>query len=361
MRVALTVEPCWQRAPGGTAAAAAALAGALARIEAVDPVGVAAFHRGPPKVEVPVPVRHLTVPRIVMYELWHRLRSPAVERVTGPVDVVHATGGAMPPCRAPLVATVHDLAWEQDPAHFTRRGVRFHRRALELALAEASFIICPSEATATDLEAAGADRERVRVIPWGVDQAPGDAAAARRRHDLPQRFLLFVGTVEPRKNLGRLLSALEELGADAPPLVLVGPGGWGDAPAELRDRLPRLATPVRTLGFVEQRWLADLYAAATVVCYPSLREGFGLPVLEAMAQGTPVITSAGTATEEAAGGAAVLVDPTDTQSIARAIVTLWSDPDEQDRRAAAGRARAAELTWERCAAEHVSVYRQAMA
>lgn len=359
MRVALTLEPCWQRAPGGTATAAAALARALQCSDAdVEVVGVAAWHRGPPKEDPAVEVRRLPIPRTLLYELWHRVRSPRVERATGPVDVVHATGGAVPGRRAPLVVTLHDLAWLHEPAHFTSRGVRFHRRALQLALAEAAMIVCPSEATASDVTAEGAEPARVRVIPWGVAHDAGDAALARDHFALPDRFMLFVGTVEPRKNLSRLLDAVARLGPAAPPLVLVGPAGWGDTPAELAARLERLESPVHRLGFVERRWLPHLYAAAELCCYPSLREGFGMPVVEAMAQGTAVITSAGTATEEAAGGAAVLVDPTDIDAIAGAVTRLWNDPAERQRWGAAGRERVAGLTWERCAEAHVEAYRE---
>ena len=132
----------------------------------------------------------------------------------------------------------------------------------------------------------------------------------RERFGLPDRFVLFVGTLEPRKNLRRLAEATGKLGE---PLVVAGPEGWGDATVGIDG-------DVRFLGFVPSAELPALYAAATVFAYPSESEGFGLPVVEAMVQGAPVVTSAGTSTEEAAGGAAVLVDPFDVDSIADGLV-----------------------------------------
>ena len=165
---------------------------------------------------------------------------------------------------------------------------------------------------------------------------------------MPERFALFVGTVEPRKNLANLAAAMAHL-PDLP-LVVAGAAGWGDA-------TPRRAT-VRFLGFVPDGDLAGLYAAADVFCYPSLREGYGLPVLEAMAQGTPVVTSRATSTEEAAGGAAVLVDPLDVDDIARGVLEAL---DRRDELAAAGRTRAAAQTWARTAELTVAAYREAAA
>ncbi|MFM8267703.1 MAG: glycosyltransferase, partial [Ilumatobacteraceae bacterium] len=164
---------------------------------------------------------------------------------------------------------------------------------------------------------------------------------------LPDRFVLFVGTLEPRKNLRGLVEARRRM-ADPLPLVVAGASGWGDSGVATD-------TPgVHFLGFVSAEDLGGLYAAADVLCYPSLREGYGLPVLEAMVQGTPVVTSRGTATEEAAGGAAVLVDPTDPDDIARGLEEAVGRRDDLSR---AGRARAAERTWEGVAEATVAAYR----
>jgi glycosyltransferase involved in cell wall biosynthesis len=158
-------------------------------------------------------------------------------------------------------------------------------------------------------------------------------------------YLLFVGTLEPRKNLRRLVEAVELLPAGRD-LVVVGPAGWGagDDPQSSR---------VRWLGFVDERTKAALYAGAEVLCYPSLREGFGLPVLEAMALGTPVVTSAGTATAEVGGDAVVLVDPRDPASIAKGIEEAIARREEL---ALAGPRRAAGFTWTATADRVVAAY-----
>jgi glycosyltransferase involved in cell wall biosynthesis len=366
LRVAVTVEQCWHRVPGGTATSVLGLLDALSATGDVELVGVAARHPDPPEpaFRPAVPVRHLPVPRLALYEAWHapeRLRWPGPERATGAVDVVHATAVAVPPTgRTPLVMTIHDLAFLADPGAYTRHGVRFFRRGTELARRHASVVVVPSEATAAACRAAGFDDARLRVVPWGHDARPAPPSAVagvRQRFGLPDRYGLFVGTAEPRKNLPRLLRAWRAAGTEVP-LALAGPVGWGDD-AEL-EQLAR-AVGARRLGFVEPATRDALYAGAAVVAYPSLREGFGLPVLEAMSQGAPVLTSAGTATEEIAADAALLVDPLDETSIAAAIQHLLGDEPAARRLGESGRARAATYTWARSAAGYLAAYREAVA
>jgi glycosyltransferase involved in cell wall biosynthesis len=358
MRVALTLEQCWHRVPGGTATSILGLAGALGARGDVDLVGVAARHRAPPPQPFvpPVDVRQLPLPRQVLYESWHSpLRWPPVQRATGAVDVVHATAVAMPPAGgAGLVVTIHDLAFLADPSAFTRHGVRFFRRGTELARAEADLVVVPSEATAAECRADGFDPDRIRVVPWGHDGRPATAeqvAEVRGRLGLPERYVLFVGTLEPRKNLRRLAAAWRRTGGDVP-LVLAGPPGWGDAGVTGPGILP--------VGFVAGAERDALYAGAAAVAYPSIREGFGLPVLEAMAQGAPVLTSLGTATEEVAGDAAVLVDPLDTDAIARGLEQLLGDAAAAARLGQRARERAAGFTWQRSAAGYEAAYAEVL-
>jgi glycosyltransferase involved in cell wall biosynthesis len=180
-----------------------------------------------------------------------------------------------------------------------------------------------------------------------------DVERVRAAHGVPERYVLFVGTVEPRKNLARLARAWRaSVGPDVP-LVLVGPAGWGEG-APTGDG-------VLSIGVVSASDRDALYAGASVVAYPSLREGFGLPVLEAMAQGAPVVTSSGTATAEVAGDAAVLVDPLDERAIGDALARLLGDPDGARTLGEAGRARAATFTWDRCAAGYAAAYREVVA
>jgi len=354
LRVAMTLEQCWHRVPGGTAGAAIALARELARDPHLDVVGVAAAHRRPPAPDwrPPLTVRQLPLPRLALYEAWHVLRRPRVERATGHVDVIHATGIAMPPHSAPIVFTIHDLAFLRFPEHFTRAGLRFFRRNLGLAKREADLVLCSSLATLTDCREAGFEPSRLRHVPLGVDAEVADAAEVerlRRAYALDRPYVLWTGTLEPRKNLAGLLDAYGRLDADVE-LVLAGPRGWKEDLERRLAALPERARGrVRLLGFVPRADLWPLYAGAAAFCFPSLLEGFGFPVLEAMAQGTPVVTSEGTSTEELAGDAALLVDPRDPTAIAAALERLLTDEELAARLRDAGPARAAEYTWARSA------------
>ncbi len=355
MRVAVTLEQCWHRVPGGTARATVDTVAAIEARGDVEQVGVSAWHRDPAVApwQPSIPVRRLPMPRTALYDSWQRLRHPQVERATGPVDVAHSTAHVAAASRAPMVATVHDLHFLHEPAHFTRRGVSVFTRFLDVVRAEAAIVVCPSQATRADCEAAGIDPGRLRITPWGTDRQPvpaGEAARVRAEHGLERRIVLFAGTVEPRKNLARLLDAFGRLGDVDADLVVVGPDGWS-------TELP--ATKVRRLGFVSDADRDALFAAADVVCYPSLREGFGLPVLEAMVQGAPIVTSATTSTAEVAGDAALLVDPLDTDAIAGAIRRLLDDTELGERLGDAARRRAATFTWERTADAMVAAYHDA--
>lgn len=352
-RVAVTLEQCWHTVPGGTAAAAIAATSALGRRDDVELVGVAARHGGPPPDPwaPPIPVRHLTLPRLALYEAWHVLRRPALESATGPVDAIWVTGGAVPPHSAPMVVTVHDLAFLHRPEHFTAKGRRFFRQALDHTRRDADLVLCPSTATMEDCAAHGFDPARLRLVPWGVNQVGARAdevEAVARRHGLERPYVLSVGTAEPRKNLAGVFAAFAALRRDDVDLVVVGPAGWGEDLAALAGGAPR--DRVHLLGFVPAADLPGLYAGAAAFCYPSLFEGFGLPVLEAMAQGAPVVTSAGTSMAELAGDTAVLVEPTDHEALTAALEDLLADRQSARGLGEAARRRAEGYTWDRTAA-----------
>ena len=300
-------------------------------------------------------VFELPLPRRAMYASWHRWRRPRVQLATGPVDVIHATTAAIPPKSAPLVVTVHDLAWMKDPSHFTRHGLAFFRRGLRWALQDADLVLCPSSATMRDCAAAGWSEDKLRLVPLGIDVRPAtdrDVTDARERYGLARDYILWTGTIEPRKNLRGLLEAYRSLDSDLD-LVLCGPKGWNE---DVDALVAPVKERVRVLGFVPESDLRSLYAGANVFCWPSFTEGFGFPVLEAMAQATPVVTSTGTSTEEIAGDAAVLVDPTDPSAIAAGIERILGDVSLASKLAAAGPARAAEFTWERTAEAVAAAY-----
>jgi glycosyltransferase involved in cell wall biosynthesis len=357
VRIAFTVEQCWHEVPGGTAVATLRLARELLTQGDIELAFVAGRHRTPPAPEwmPPGPVQMLPIARPWLYETWLRWGWPRVESVASDADVVHSTAGIPAGTRLPHVVTLHDVAFLRRPDRLTRHGARVLTRAVDRARS-ASMVACPSNTVRDDLIGHGFDADRVAVVPWGVDPIDvddDDRHRVRQRFDLPERFVLAVATLEPRKNLRRLIEAMAA--RDEPlPLVVAGAAGWGGVVAELSSATKRC--DVRFLGHVERADLLPLLALAEVLAYPSEEEGFGLPVLEAMAVGTAVVTSAGTATQDVAGGAAVLVDPFEVASIAAGIdeaVRLRTQLE------AAGRRRAEEFTWSATAAAMIEVYRRA--
>jgi glycosyltransferase involved in cell wall biosynthesis len=360
----MTVEQCWQRVPGGSGSYVVELVRALTPDTRIDLVGVAARHgRGrPPQLPDSLRVVRSPLPRAALYRAWSTLRRPRVEAMTGPVDVLHATTWAVPGHRVPLVVTVHDLAFLREPAHFTRHGNAFFRRSWDVVRAEAVRVVVPSETTAADCVAHGMDRARIRVIPHGVRaDAVSDARRAhwRERYGVTRPYILWCGTLEPRKNLPRLVDAYaraaHELRAD---LVLVGPTGWGDTAEVVSRALARLPVgTVHLLGRLDDEDLQTAFSGALVFAFPSLWEGFGMPVLEAMAHGVPVVTSAGTSMAEFVGAAGALVDPLDVDSIADGLMAAIGP--HHSAMSEAGKALSARRTWAASAHGHAAVYREA--
>lgn len=359
----MTLEQCWHRVPGGTATSILQLAAALRERDDVDLLGIAAHHRQPaPEPFVPpVPITHLPLSRPLLYESWHALRLPKVELSTGRVDVVHGTAVAVPPSDAPLVMTIHDLAFLEDPSRVTRHGNRFFRRGTKLARRHARLVMVPSEATARECRDAGFDPARIRIVPWGVHQPEDgiDTAAILARHDLDRPYVLFVGTIEPRKNLRGVIAAAAALDGRDVDLAIVGPDGWNQDLGALLTPLAGTSVRVKRLGFVPGTDLTGLYAGCAAFCFPSLREGFGMPVLEAMAAGAPVVTSRGTATAEVGGDAVLLADPADDAEVAAAVRRLVDDPVLADELRGRARDRSRMFTWERAARLTAEVYHEA--
>jgi len=276
--------------------------------------------------------------------------------LVGGCDVFHLTGYAwLRASHAPLVATIHDVLFEELPRCYTpgmRTGLR---RVTRRIVRGAVRTLVPSVRTKAALvERLGADPSRVDVVPLAPRALPSVAPAQFARPTL-----LAVGTLEPRKNLARVLEAfalVRSRGVDAD-LVVAGARGWlDDALLAEASRAPG----VRVEGEVDDARLAALYGGATALVYPSLGEGFGLPVVEAMAAGLPVVTSAATACAEVAGGAALLVDPYDVEALADALGRLAGDGRLRDDLAAAGRVRAAGFTWGATAEGTRACYERAM-
>ena len=256
--------------------------------------------------------------------------------------------------RAPTVPVVFDL-FGFDRRHGLPASALAERLTLPLAVRRAAGFICISDATRMELEERFPRTQgRTKAIPLGANPAFFDArpsgVAPRLGVDGP--FVLAVGTLEPRKNLARLVEAFVSLpGSVRNGLKLVLAGGRGWSGAELDELTRGHADVVRVVGFVPDSDLPSLYAEAVAFAYPSLEEGFGLPVVEAMAAGTPVLTSDRSALREVGEGAALLVDPTDTEAIADGLCRLLADDGERERLVPLGRARAGSHTWERCARE----------
>jgi glycosyltransferase involved in cell wall biosynthesis len=322
--------------------------------------------RAPDPVPAGAMVRCLPWPQRLLWTLWALPR----DLRDRPVDVFHGvTGFELPPGRpAGLVTTVHDLI----PLRFPRLVPWRHRIAVRAllgrAVRRAARVIAVSEATRAELLAryrlpAG----RVCVIPEaaGPAFAPPSAAAraaVRVRHALRGSYVLFVGLLEPKKNLGALLAAVARLRAAGQlgdtTLVVAGAAGWGREPPSAAARRLALDGTVRFLGPVADADLPALYAEAEVFVFPSLWEGFGLPVLEAMAAGTAVLASRRGALPEVTGGAAMLVEP-EVGPLADALATLLGDRALRSRLREAGLARAATFSWTRTAAATLAVYREA--
>ena len=369
MRVGINAEPLFQRVPTGAGVYALCLCQGLKSVGHADEVKL--FHANHELVPADVAALPMTrhpfpLDRDELYSRWSTTRRPTPQSVCGPLDVVHAPGPTLPPSGgAPLVATIHDLA----PLRFADRYPRSARLALKqsvrFATREADRVICPSESTAAEIaDLLGVGEDRIRVVPHGVAMPapdPADAEAFVSKRGIPEPYVLWVGTQEERKNVGTVIEAFGRVAArdSFVSLVLHGPQGWlGDSVAE---RIKALGLESRTYvseGSLHRTELASLYARATVFVFPSLYEGFGLPVLEAMACGAPVVTSDRSALPESAGDAGVLVDPASVEAVADALLTLLDDGNRRTELRRRGRARAAGFSWDVTARRTWAVYQE---
>jgi len=279
-------------------------------------------------------------------------------------DVFHGVHYTLPPgLRVPAVVTFHDATMLTMPEVHERSKVLFFRRAIPAGIARADRVICVSESARQGaIDHAGADPTRTHSVPLAVDHDRYRPADGPRPAEVSAicggRYILWVGALEPRKDVPTLVEAFERLAPEVPhDLVLVGPDAWGaEAITERIARSP-VRDRIRRTGWISEDTKADLYRHADAFAYPSLAEGFGLPVLEALACGTPTVTTTGSAPEEVAGDAALLVAPRDPDALAGAIARAL-DP-EAARLRAAGPARAARYTWEVTAEQTVEVWRWA--
>lgn len=349
----MVAEQLRRAVPGGIGTYATGLLRGLASLDAATRPDVTLWaSRAPGDRPDPLvalaPVLTTRLPARAQVLAWDR----GLGRVPDGPDIVHATSFAVPATGdVPLTVMVHDLAWRHFPEAYPPRGRRWHEAALGRALARAALLVVPSATVADDLVAAGAPDRRVAVVEEGCDHlAPADdagASAVLAGLGVDGEFLLTVSTLEPRKNLPRLLAAYAVARPRLPqpwPLVVAGPAGWGPS--------VKPGPGVVLAGHVGGAVLTALYRRARVVAYVPLREGFGLPVAEAMSCGTPVVATP----VPSAGGATLEVDPFDVDGMAAALVAAATDEARRAELVAAGSARAGELTWARAARNHVDLW-----
>ncbi len=289
--------------------------------------------------------------------LWHRARLPIpVETFTGPIDLFYSPDFVLPPTRprTRTLLTVHDLSFLRYPDHFVPKLVQYLSRVVPESVRRADRVLADSEATRADLvDLLGTPPEKVEVLYSGVDERfrpegePGERERLRARYGLDRPYVLSVGTIQPRKNYIRLIRAFARLPVSGVMLVIAGARGW--LYEEVLAEAARQAERVRILGFVEDEDLPALYRGASLFVFPSFYEGFGLPVLEAMACGVPVVCSCASSLPEVAGDAALLVDPHDEEGLREAMERALEDEGLRREMTARGRARAAAFTWERAA------------
>lgn len=386
MRVAINVEQLFYRAPGGTGRYTAELVAQLAA-EGTDTVIPfmawhssrdlhAVFHRfgldGSKGRRPPGRAVRLPLHRLALAEAWHMLGvagPQSLSRTLASADLIHLPFPAVPPVgKAPLVVTVHDAGFVLFPESYPRRGRRFHVQGTRLAAKRARLVIAPSHSAAEEIVThTPINISSVRVVHHGVDQRRAEPAVTERLlatlglSDVP--FVLWVGTLEPRKNVGTLVRAMADLimrEGPSPHLVLVGPRGWVDAGLVSTEDTARLGPRLHVLGTVGEAELRSLYAAATAFAFPSLHEGFGLPVLEAMVQGTTVICADIPALREVAGEAAYMVDPDDVGAWTEALEKVVSDEALRASLGSAGSQWASRFTWPRAAMATRAVYEEAL-
>lgn len=310
------------------------------------------------------------LPRKLTYAMWHYLNRPGIDRFVKDVDVLHLPSLLMPAINTNIkkVVTICDLAFLRFPDAFPSSKRIFMRRGLRLAVERADKIIAISQHTKDDIvKLTGIDPDKVRVIYLGVkpiyrpviDKLSIDRIL--RRYGIDSDYILYVGTLEPRKNLTRLLEAFRLLKDDLGgryKLVIVGKKGWMYKSIFQRVKELDLEKDIIFTGYLPDNDLPTVISAATLFVYPSIFEGFGLPPLEAMACGTPVVTSNVSSLPEVVGDAAILINPYSTDSIAEGIWKVVSNAELRITMSRMGIERAGLFSWERCAMETLEVYKE---
>ena len=299
-----------------------------------------------------------------LHRLWQRLRLPIpAEVITGPLDVFYSPDFVLPPTlRATrTLLTVHDLSFLHHPDAFVPSLREYLERVVPRSVARTDRVLADSESTRDDLIAHfGTPPEKVQVLYCGVgtrfhpEKEPGEQERLRDKYNIESPYVLSVGTLQPRKNYVRLIKAFANLPLTNLPLVIAGGQGWlyEDVFAEAEKH----GDCVRVLGFVDDADLPALLRNATLFAFPSLYEGFGLPVLEAMACGVPVVCSNASSLPEVAGDAALTIDPLDADALAEAMSRALADAALRKEMIDRGLAQAARFTWEKAARQLLGLF-----
>ncbi len=326
------------------------------------PVSISGRSRLRELVPAGVSVRTPPLPARALHRRWQHHGTPRIDRLVGRPDLVHGPNFVVPPSRAARVATVHDLTTMRYPELSHADTLRFPGM-VRRAAAEGAWIHTVSHAVRDEVVAElDLDPERVVAVANGFDPPVGHAATGRRLAGV-DAYVLAVGTVEPRKDLPSLVRAVDRLAAEHPDLVLVHAGGDGWQVERLEEAVASMRHPdrFRRLGHVAHDQLGHLYAGARTYAYPSVYEGFGIPVLEAMSCDVPVVTTDVPAIREVAGDAAAIVPVGDVDALADALARSWTDEAWRVTAVERGRQRAALFSWDACVEGIVDLYRAAVA
>jgi glycosyltransferase involved in cell wall biosynthesis len=318
-----------------------------------------------------IPHKHIGVPTRVMYHTWECFGAPHVDYLLGGVDIYHATNFFLPPARSAVrVLTIHDLAFLVEPSWGSPKIVGPYSRNMRKFANDADMVLACSEATRRDvIRLLNVPEERVMVtLEAAMDDMPAigpeeGREIIRAAHGLSRPYLLFVGTLEPRKNIGNLVRAYARAARSVTQdLVLVGAQGWMTENAMEIAAQEGVGDRVFNIPYISNREeLAAWYSGADAFLFPSHYEGFGLPILEAMKCGCPVLTSNVSSMPEVAGDAAVYVDPRDVDDMARKIEQIAADEPLRTRLRDAGPAQAARFSWDKCAEATMAGYQKALA
>lgn len=365
LRVAVDATPLLDQ-PTGVGGATRALLDRLGAGDEVRPLAFSVSWRGRRRLPDVLPrgVRAATRPMAArpLRLLWSRTGGPPIEWWTGPVDVVHGPNFVVPPARdAARVVTVHDLTAVRFPELCTA-DVLAWPPLLERAVADGAWVHTPSRAVAEEVvDLVGVPAERVVVVANGVDEVPPAPAGAGGARAGRSRYVLALGTLEPRKDLPLLVGAFDRLAGDDTDLglVLAGADGWGAEAVHEAVANARHRDRIRTTGWVDPEARAGLLREAAVLAYPSRYEGFGLPPLEAMSVGVPVVATAVGAVPEVVGDAAELITPGDVDALAGALHRVLTDEARRADLVIRGRERVGRYSWDAYAAGLVALYRRA--